>query len=137
MSVADLILSGVLNLSGSLRLSADGGKVKVGQNEVLVVGASGKAVAPVIQPPPPSSPLDTGLDVKIITSFNQTVTVAGTPAVAQGVSQQGNGYIWPGIVLPSSSNQTVTINGTPINVRNDQAMTLPNGGSARVTTSGQ
>ena len=43
---------------------------------VLVTGASGTGV-PVIQPPPPAGPLDTGTDVKVNVSFNQTVTVGG------------------------------------------------------------
>jgi hypothetical protein len=61
--VADLKLHGLLNLKGQLDLKGrDGGKVKVGENEVLVEVSKGDALtsqgqgAPVILPPPPAAP---------------------------------------------------------------------------------
>ena len=134
--MTDLILSGTLDLSGSLKLSGDGGRVKVDGDEVLVVGASGTGV-PVVQPSPPTGPLDQGEKVNVNVSFNQLVTIGDKPAIAQGISMQGNTQIWPGMVLPSSTNSKVTIAGIPINVKGDRAVTLPNGGSAQLTESGQ
>ena len=50
--MTDLLLSGPLNISGTLNLVAtNGGKVKIGAREVLVEGATGTGV-PVILPPP-------------------------------------------------------------------------------------
>jgi hypothetical protein len=138
--MADLKLSGNLNLSGILNLVADGGKVKVGGAEVLVVSgqATGTGI-PVIQPPPPATPLEPGTDVTIISSFNGTVTASASRAaiVAQGICMQGTSPTWPGIVLPSSNNRTVMIAGTPANVAGDFGVTLPNGGTVTFDLSGQ
>ena len=67
--MADLVLSGLLNLKGTLKLAgSSGGKVKVDTFEVLVevtkgqAGAAQGVGAPVILPPPPASPVDTGTD---------------------------------------------------------------------------
>jgi hypothetical protein len=142
--MGDLVLSGLLNLVGTVKLAADGGKVKVGSNEVLVKGQKGAGPAhgvgiPVILPPPPAAPIDTGTDVWIFNSFNSTVTVGGVAAVALGICAQGNPGVatWPGMVLPSTLNATVTINHIPMNVVGDSGITLPNGGSVSFTASGQ
>lgn len=144
--MTDLKLSGMLNLKGNLNLvGSDGGKVKVGEAEVLVevqkgvpTASQGKGV-PVILPPPPAPPADTGPDTWIFKSFNATVTAGGVPIVTQGMSAQGNPGMatWPGMVQPSMVNATVTINFIPINVRGDMATTLPNGGPVSFTQSGQ
>ena len=136
--MADLILKGSLNLSGTLRLAgAGGGHVKVGDDDVLVTpGAEGTGV-PVIQPPPPSTPADAGTKVTIQKSFNESVTAGGKAVVAQGITIQGNSSTWPGMMLPSTKNATVQINGIAINVKGDQGITLPNGGTATFNTSGQ
>lgn len=136
--MADLILRGNLNLIGWLKLATtSGGKVKVGSDEVLVEVDSASGLAqgsgiPVLQPPPPSAPLNPGLDVKVIKSFNPTVTANGKLVVALGVCMQGNGpppATWPGMVLPSTKNQgAVKISGVPVNVQRDAGMTMPNGG---------
>lgn len=137
--MADLILSGNLLLSGTLKLATtSGGKVKVDSAEVLVVeGAEGKGI-PVIQPPPPATPVDTGPKVVIKQSFNRSVTANNKTIVAQGVCMQGNTPTWPGMVLPSTQNNgAVKANGIPINVEGDSGITLPNGGSVTFNTSGQ
>lgn len=150
--MTDLILKGPLNLKGTLKLAADGGKVKVGSAPVLVeVGRSGASQGigiPVIQPPPPApKPIDDGTKVMIFNSFNSSVTVKvngkDLPVVALGICIQGNlpNGTWPGMMLPSIVNnipkQTVTINQIPINVEGDQAVTLPNGGTVSFDKSGQ
>lgn len=145
--MADLVLKGQLNLVGSLKLAADGGKVKVQQKEVLVqVGRTDAAQGtgiPVILPPPPAGPLDQGQDVRVFNSFNSSVTVKvdgkDVPVVALGLCIQGSnpGGTWPGMVLPSTVNATVTINRVRINVVGDSAITLPNGGSVQFNASGQ
>ena len=142
--MGDLVLSGLLSLSGTLKLSGDGGKVKVDQAEVLVEGQKGSGPAqgvgaPVILPPPPVGPSDPGPDVWIFKSFNATVTVNDAAVVTLGICAQGNPGVatWPGMVLPSTVNPTVTINYLPINVVGDSGITLPNGGSVSFTASGQ
>lgn len=142
--MGDLALSGLLNLSGTLKLSGDGGKVKVGQAEVLVQGQKGSGPAqgvgvPVILPPPPAAPSDPGTDVWIVQSFNATVTVNDAAVVTLGITAQGDPgkATWPGMVLPSSVNPSVKINGLLINVEGDSGITLPNGGPVSFTTSGQ
>jgi hypothetical protein len=142
--MADLVLSGLLNLGGTLKLVADGGKVKVGTQEVLVEGQKGTGPAhgvgvPVILPPPPAAPTDPGTDVWIFNSFNKTVTAGDAAVVTQGICAQGNPgtATWPGMVLPSTVNATVTINFIPINVVGDSGITLPNGGPVSFTASGQ
>ena len=142
--MGDLVLSGLLNLTGTLDLSGDGGKVKVDAIEVLVEGQKGTGTAhgagvPVILPPPPAAPVDTGTDVWIFKSFNATVTAANVAIVTLGLCAQGtpNMATWPGMVLPSTMNPTVTINFLPINVVGDSGITLPNGGPVSFTASGQ
>ena len=145
--MGDLKLGGNLNLMGMLTLKGDGGKVKVGDTEVLVQvvppgdGAQCSSAPPVIMPPPPATPLDTGTKVWIINSFNQTVMAGSRAIVTQGIAMQGGNTspvpIWPGMVLPSSNNSTVTINHLPINVVGDKAVIFPNGGSASFDQSGQ
>ena len=135
--MTDLTFKGKLKLFGVLKLAADGGKVKVEANDVLVVNPDGKVQGtgiPVIQPP--TSPIDDVADVKVINSFNSTLTVKvngeDKPVVALGVCIQGGkipGGTWPGMMLPSTQNTGVLINGVAINVQNDNAITLPNGGN--------
>lgn len=134
--MADLILSGALNLGGILNLKATAGdKVKVGHAEVLVqVNApgdpsQGKGIPVTIPLPPTPKPIDDGPDVWIIKSFNSTVTAQGKPVVVMGICIQGTTPTWPGMVLTSSNNSTVKINQVPINVVGDSGITLPNGGS--------
>lgn len=140
----NLELSGMLDLSGNLSLSADGGKVLVGGQEALVEQAApgGKAHCsagvPVILPPPPATPTDTGTKVWVINSFNKTVKVAGMPVVALGMVMQGNIPSWPGMVLPSQANTgPVTCGFIPINVVGDQAVVFPTGAPAAFNASGQ
>jgi hypothetical protein len=144
--VADLVLSGLLNLKGTLKLAGgSGGKVKVDANEVLVEASKGQAGAahgqgaPVILPPPPASPIDTGVDVWIYKSFNATVTAGGKNIVTLGMCAQGNPgtATWPGMVQPSMLNPTVTINFIPINVVGDMGLTLPTGAPVTFSSSGQ
>lgn len=135
--MANLTLKGALTLIGNLRLNPDGGKVLINSQEALVEGATGQA-APVIQPPPPASPLDAGVDVKVISSFNQTVTANGKALVTQGIVLQGNSPTWPGLMQPSQGNTgPVTVNGIPITVVGDKAMIFPSGGMATFNQSGQ
>jgi hypothetical protein len=135
--MADLILEGNLLLMGNLNLVGDGGKVLIGSAEVLVEGTSptngaqGTAPVPVIQPPPPASPLDPGTSVYLISSFNKTVKADNKNIVALGIVLQGNTPMWPGMMLPSTNNtEIVTIAGIPANVCNDQATIFPSGGIA-------
>jgi hypothetical protein len=135
--MADLTLEGNLTLMGNLNLVGDGGKVLVGTAEVLVEGtaptngAQGTSPVPVIQPPPPASPLDPGTSVYLISSFNKTVKADNKNIVALGIVLQGNTPMWPGMMLPSTNNsEIVTIAGIPINVMNDQATIFPSGGVA-------
>ena len=137
--MADLILSGNLLLSGTLKLATtSGGKVKVDSAEVLVVeGAEGTGV-PVIQLPPPAPIIDTGTKVVIKKSFSSRVTANDKTVVAQGVCMQGDTPTWPGMVLPSSNNTgAVKANGIHINVVRDSGITLPNGGPVTFGISGQ
>lgn len=128
--MADLILSGDLNLGGTLKLETTaGGKVKVDAAEVLVEDAGGRGI-PVIQPPPPASPIDAGTGVKVQKSFNSTVKANGKNIVALGICMQGDTSIWPGMLLLSTQNtRAVKIHGVAINVKNDSGITLPNGGT--------
>jgi hypothetical protein len=137
--MADLTLKGVLNLLGNLKLQPDGGKLLIGDAglEALVEEAEGQAAPPVLIPPPPASPSDPGVKVKVISSFNKTVTAGGKNLVALGIVMQGDIPSWPGMMLPSIGNPTVTINFVAINVANDQATILPSGGVGTFTQSGQ
>lgn len=147
--MTDLILKGSLNLTGTLKLAADGGRVWVKvngiQHEVLVKTDESQGIGiPVIQPPPPApKPIDDGTEVRIFNSFNSSVTVKvkgkDLPVVALGICIQGNlpNGTWPGMILPSKANTTVKINQIPINVKGDQAVTLPNGGTVNFNDSGQ
>ncbi len=138
--MTDLMLSGQLNLQGSLNLVGNGGFVLANNSPVLVTvtrgamnQAHGQAAAPVPIPPPPASPSDPGLDVWIFQSFNQTVTADNTPIVAQGLCAQGNpgSASWPGMVQRSLMNQGVTINNIPMNVVEDLGIILPTGAPVR------
>jgi len=137
--MADLKLKGVLNLMGTLSLNPDGGKVLIGDAglEALVEEVEGQAAPPVLIPPPPASPSDPGIKVKVISSFNKTVTANGKNIVALGIVMQGDVPSWPGMMAPSAGNPTVTINFIAINVQNDQATIFPSGGAGLFAQSGQ
>lgn len=137
--MTDLILKGSLNLAGNLKFAVTGGKVKADDNEVLVKGnqKQGTGIPPVILPPPPGTPIDEGQDVRILNSFNSSITIKDAPVVALGICMQGTKQTWPGMILPSTKNSTVTINRIPINVKGDSAVTLPNGGTVQFDESGQ
>lgn len=144
--MGDLVLSGILNLKGMLKLAGkDGGKVKVGVLEVLVEVTKGQAGAaqgqgaPVILPPPPAAPTDPGVDGWIFKSFNATITAGGKNIVTQGMCAQGNPgtATWPGMVQASMMNPTVTINDVFINVVGDMATILPTGAPLVFSQSGQ
>ena len=143
--MANLELSGLLDLSGNLTLSADGGgKVLVAGKEALVEvtpstrPAHSSAGVPVILPPPPASPTDVGTFVNVINSFNKTVKIGGKPLVTLGMVMQGNVPSWPGMVLPSQGNTgPVTCNFVPVNVVGDQAVVFPTGAPASFNASGQ
>jgi hypothetical protein len=141
--MADLLLAGMLNLKGTLKLSGD--LVKANSLEVLVTGqrgagpTHGNAPAPVPIPPPPAAPSDPGVGVWIFQSFNSTVTAGGKKIVAQGMCAQGNPgtATWPGMVQPSIGNPGITINNIPINVKNDMGIILPTGAPVTFTEHGQ
>ena len=137
--MGDLVLSGILNLKGTLQLEGDGGKVTVDGKPVLVEksGHNHGTGIPVILPPPPAAPTDPAPQVNIFKSFNSTVTAGGLNIVTMGLHLQGSTPTWPGMVLTSVSNPPVTINFLAINVEGDQGITLPNGGTANYTSSGQ
>jgi hypothetical protein len=131
--MANLELKGMLDFRGMLTLrGSGGGKVTAGGQDVLVEQAEGTA-PPVIQPPPPASPIAPGPTVKIIASLNKTVTAAGKAIVTQGMVLQHN--TWPGMVMRGAG--TVTVNQIPMNVQNEQAVIFPSGGSAVFSSSGQ
>jgi hypothetical protein len=145
--VADLLLSGILNLKGDLNLVGEsGGRVKVNNLELLVEtprGEAGKshgvAAAPVLIPPPPAAPSEPGLDVWIFKSFNATVKADSANIITQGLCGQGNPgtATWPGVVQPSTNNPGLTINNIPINVLGDMGIILPTGAPVPFTASGQ
>jgi|1186.fasta_scaffold14182_3 hypothetical protein len=145
--MADLLLSGVLNFTGTVNLVADaGGHVKAGGVEVLVqvtrgdaLTPHGQAPVPVPIPPPPSGPLDPGLDVWIFTSFNATVKAGGKAIVTQGMCAQGDPgkASWPGMVQPSVGNPTITVNSIAMNVVGDLGTILPTGAPASFSKHGQ
>lgn len=141
--MADLLLAGMLNLKGNLKLAGD--LVKANNLEVLVTGqrgagpTHGNAPAPVPIPPPPAAPLHPGLGVWIFQSFNSTVTAGGKDVVAQGMCAQGDPgtATWPGMVQPSIGNPGVTINNIQINVKGDMGLILPTGAPVTFTEHGQ
>jgi hypothetical protein len=141
--MAELLLAGMLNLKGTLKLAGD--PVKANNLEVLVTGqrgagpTHGNAPAPVPIPPPPAPPSDPGVGVWIFQSFNSTVTAGGKKIVAQGMCSQGNPgtATWPGMVQPSIGNPVVTINNIPINVKNDLGIILPTGAPVTFNQHGQ
>lgn len=140
--MADLVLKGMLQLGGLLTLKASGGKVKVGDDEVLVellpTPGNSHGSAPIVNlPPPPAGPINTGTDVVVFNSFNKTVKAGNNAIVTQGLVMQGMPFQWPGMVLPSQKNATVKINQIAINVAGDRAIIFPSGGTASLTTSGQ
>ena len=144
--MGDLNLKGILNFKGQVKLAgASGGKVKVGNVEVLVeavrgAGAThGNAPAPVPIPPPPAAPSDPGLGVWIFKSFNATVTAGGKNIITQGMCAQGNPgtATWPGMVQPSTVNPTVKVNHIAMNVIGDMGTILPTGAPVTFTSSGQ
>lgn len=137
--MADLTLKGVLNLMGTLSLNPDGGKVLIGDAglEALVEEVEGQGAPPVLIPLPSGSPIDAGVKVKVISSFNKTVTAHGKNIVASGIVLQGDTLMWPGMMAPSAGNLTVMINSTLINVQTDQAMIFPSGGVGMFAQSGQ
>lgn len=138
--MGNLILKGRLNLKGNLTLKD---KVLVDSAEALVeliapTDPNHGTAPPVILPPPPASPLPVGTGVWVINSFNKTVKAGNKAIVTLGMVMQGNPPTWPGMVLPSQGNTgPVTINFIPINVVNDQAVILPSGGTAALSSSGQ
>lgn len=142
--MADLKLSGPLNLMMNLTLKASGGKVKVGDAEALVqvsapADSNQGTGAPVILPPPPAPPLDEVPKVWIVSSFNQTVKIGTKPVVALGMVMEGGKAgppTWPGMMLPSKGNtDPVTVNHVPINVLGDQAVIFPTGAPANLNLS--
>jgi hypothetical protein len=141
--MADLVLSGMLNLKGTLNLA--GGLVKANDVEVLVAGQRGVGTPhgqnpiPVPIPPPPAAPSEPEPGVWIFKSFNSTVTASGKYIVAQGMCAQGRPGTasWPGMVQASMLNQGVTINKIPINVKGDMGIILPTGAPVTFDQHGQ
>jgi hypothetical protein len=147
--MADLILKGVLELSGSLHLYMQNGKLLIGdaglealvEMDAKVSPPHGKGPPGVQLPPPPAAPLDPGLDVWIVMSTNQTVKAGnGTKPernlVTQGLAMQGTVPTWPVPIPRSTHNPTVTVNGVPINTVQDSAK-VPTGGVIVFDNSGQ
>jgi hypothetical protein len=138
--MGELNLKGTLSLVGSLNLKD---KVLVEGVEALIeLPAPGSpqhssSAPPVNLPPPPAGPADAGPTVWVITSFNKTVTANGKAIVTQGMTMQGNGAIWPGMVLPSQNNTMIKANQLAICVKQDKAITLPSGSQVSLTVSGQ
>jgi len=142
--MGDIKLKGLLNLKGMLKFNS---KVLVHDKEALVesIAPAGTphctGAPPVLIPPiTPATPkpIDDGPKVWVINSFNKTVTANNKNIVAGGMAMQGNIPTWAGMVLPSQGNTgPVTINFIPINVVNDQAIIIPQGSAAVLSTSGQ
>ncbi len=144
--MADIKLTGPLNLSGNLTLTpTNGGKVLVNEVEALVAATPPmdlmQGIAPpVILPPPPAAPSDPAPNIWIVNSFNQTVKTGDRALVAGGLIMQGTVPTWPGMMLPSLVNtgpRAVSINRLPINVVGDQGIVFPSGGAATFNASGQ
>lgn len=137
--MGELNLRGNLSLVGSLNLKdrvlVDG---KAALVELTALSSPEHGTAPPVNlPPPPAGPMDPGLKVWVINSFNKTVAANGKAIVTMGMVMQGNTAIWPGMVLPSQNNTTVKANQLAICVENDKAVILPSGGSATLSSSGQ
>lgn len=147
--MADLVLSGQLNLKGTLHLvGEDRGKVMIGAGrlEALVEVDKGDGQAHCSDAPqvliPPQGPgyVDDGTNVWIYKSFNRTVTANDAKIITQGLCAQGRVGLatWPGMVSASIGNQEgVTINNVAINVVNDLGITLASGASVTFSNSGQ
>ena len=142
--MADLTLTGPLNLMGNLTFKpGGGGKLMIGSAEALVENPGAtpppqcSGAPPVMLPPPPVGPLFPQPTVWIVSSFNQTVKAQSKNIVALGMAMQGppGAPVWPGMMLPGSA--TVTINHLPVNVVNDKAVIFPSGGAATFDASGQ
>src|SRR5205085_1072462 len=104
----------------------------------LLPGSKHGMAPPVIMPPPPASPIDTGTNVVILNSMNKTVMIGTKAIVTMGMAMQGNNPVWPGMVLPSKGNTgMVSVNHLAMNVQGDQAIVFPSGGMANFDTSGQ
>jgi hypothetical protein len=130
--MADLELVGPLDLVGTLDLVGDGGKVVVGGVRALVENAEGKGI-PVVLPPPPASPLDTGTKAVCLKSLGAGITAGTKTLVTTGLVLQGDSGAWPGMLTPSTVNTgpgVVTANGLPVNVVGDSATIFPNGAPA-------
>jgi hypothetical protein len=138
--MGELNLKGNLSLVGTLNLKdkvlVEGVEALV---ELLAPGAPphSSGAPPVNLPPPPAGPADPGPTVWVITSFNKTITAKGKAIVTQGMTMQGSGAIWPGMVLPSQNNPMIKANQLAICVKQDKAVTLPSGGQVTLTDSGQ
>lgn len=139
--MADLKLKGTLNLRGKLSFNPNGGRVLIddtGIEALVEVPPSDPAhgTAPVVMlPPPPVGPINTGINVWVVSSFYKLVT-AGAQAkaiVAMGIVMQGDPPLWPGMVLRGQSS--VTINNIPVNVKGDQAIIFPSGATAPLSSS--
>lgn len=127
-----------IKLNGNLILKGEEGGVFVDGTPVLVEifptdPPQCKTAPPVMLPPPPTGPADSGQTVWIVNSFNKTVTAKGKPIVALGMVMQGSAPTWPGMMLQGSSK--VTISGVAINVLGDTATIFPSGGSAKMNSS--
>jgi hypothetical protein len=148
--MADLILKGLLDLSGTLRLKAQGGKLLIGdaglealvEADAVVGPPHGKGPPGVLLPPPPAAPLDAGQYVWIVKSINQTVQAWSAAngkyrnLVTQGLAMQGAVPTWPEPIPRSLQNPTVTVNGVPINTLQDFVI-MPSGGFIIFDSSGQ
>jgi hypothetical protein len=136
-AMANITLKGTLNVMGNITFKGD--KLMIDTAEALVQANAKQGDAPpVMLPPPPAGPTFPQPDVWVISSFNQTVKQKDKTIVVLGMVMQGpGGKPWPGMIMPSVGNSTVTINHIPVNVKNDQAVIFPSGGTAVLSVSGQ
>lgn len=142
--MADLKLAGMLNLSGDLVLRGDVGKVFANGFEVLVEAPSPNDPHSEQGIPVPltgTSLIDAGTKVFVTKNFNSAVMIESAYVITMGITAQGDTPTWPGFVLPSVKNKSgegiVTVNNIPINVKDDISITLPNGGTAKLTETHQ